>query len=87
MTGHPATFSVAILDALRTALRDESYRLDRQVKVLDPFCGVGTIHRLRGRLVDTTGFELEPEWAREAEKLGLTFEGDALALLLSLIHI
>lgn len=61
---HPAPYSVSILGVLSRLVRDEQRRLGRPVRVLDPFAGVGRIHRLAvpGR-IETVGIELEPEWA------------------------
>lgn len=51
---HPARFSDAILDAIRTLLpRDPG-------GVLDPFCGTGRIHELG---YDSWGVEIRPAWA------------------------
>lgn len=61
---HPAKFSEPILDQLDRLVRAEHRRLGREVWVLDPFAGVGRIHRLhREGRVSTVGVELEPEWA------------------------
>jgi tRNA G10 N-methylase Trm11 len=55
---HPARFTSAHLEVLVDALRGFDW-------VLDPFAGVGTIHRLRRFGHHTIGVELEPEWARQ----------------------
>lgn len=55
---HPAKFSGPILDTIESIL-DE--RLPQQATVLDPFAGVGGIHRLDKW--QTIGVEIEPEWA------------------------
>lgn len=61
---HPAKFSDPIIDTLDRLVRAEAKRLGRAVRVLDPFAGVGRIHRIaRPELVETVGIELEPEWA------------------------
>jgi tRNA G10 N-methylase Trm11 len=67
---HPARFTSAHLGVLIDAL--EGYE-----RVLDPFAGVGTIHRLRQHGHVTVGVELEPEWA--AQHPG-TLMGDARRL-------
>lgn len=69
---HPATFSADILDVIASHV----VGLDR---VLDPFAGVGTIHKLRGLagVRETVGVELEPEWATLDQR---TIVGDATAL-------
>lgn len=66
---HPAKFSDPILDKLAALVTAEARRIrgrvtDRPVTVLDPFAGVGRIHRLaRPGRVRTWGLEIEPEWA------------------------
>lgn len=75
---HPAKFSPAVLDAIEAIVLDEADRLNRVVRVLDPFAGVGRIHRLPA---DTIGVELEPEWARQADERNVV--GDALHLPLA----
>ena len=64
---HPAKFSKAILAVLDTLV-------DPDWLVLDPFAGVGGVHRLGVR---TVGVELEWEWAVESRG---TVVGDALNL-------
>lgn len=71
---HPAKFSEPILDRLAVLLAAEekitrarraaSVTRQSELFVLDPFAGVGRIHRLArpGKIV-TLGLELEPEWA------------------------
>lgn len=78
LTPHPAKFSDVILDAIGVVLQDECDRLGHEVHVLDPFAGVGKIHKLKdpGRIL-TTGVELEPEWA---EQHILTLVGNSLHL-------
>lgn len=71
---HPATFSPLIIDAIATELR-EQWELARQASpgarsllwVLDPFAGVGKIHKIdpTRQWVITKGVELEPEWAEQ----------------------
>lgn len=60
---HPAKYSRPIIDTIRTHLRTllPSGPL-APVRILDPFAGVGGIHELAPEY-DTTGIELEPEWA------------------------
>lgn len=65
---HPAKFSIEVLDAIDVIVPEG-------VTVLDPFAGVGFIHRLKGR--STIGVELEPEWASVHPR---TIQGNALAL-------
>lgn len=66
---HPARFSDPLFEHFRELL--EGHRT-----VLDPFAGTGRIHELRPRW-ETTGVELEPEWANLSEH---TIVGDATAL-------
>lgn len=80
---HPAKFSRPILDELRRLLRAEATRLrelgevdGRRLQVLDPFAGVGRIHELLDEH-DTTGVDLEPEWATQHPR---THCGDATRL-------
>lgn len=66
---HPATFSDSILERMAALLLEEHARHTRHLRVLDPFGGVGKVHRLPGLAgVDATtvAVELEPEWAQVA---------------------
>lgn len=75
---HPARYSPTILDHLGAELAAEAAPLDRPLKVLDPFAGVGMIHVLAETgVIETHGVELEPEWA--AAHLD-TIVGDATRL-------
>ena len=66
---HPAPFSPEILAVLERLVRDEWRAQRRKLTVLDPFAGIGRIHRLADPLrVDTIGVELEPEWAATHER-------------------
>lgn len=67
---HPAVYSQKIIDVMADML--EGYHT-----VLDPFAGTGKIHLLRERGYDTTGIEIETEWA---EMEAGTIVGDATAL-------
>lgn len=63
---HPAKFSQPILDVLERLVRAEvkARALDRPLRVLDPFAGVGRVHKLaRPGQVETVGVEIEEEWA------------------------
>lgn len=64
---HPATFSKAILDRLRSMLAVERDRVGA-IAVLDPFAGVGGVHELAEENVHTYGVELQPEWAAAHER-------------------
>jgi len=72
-TRHPAPFSDAILSVIAEQLREVG--VPRWV--LDPFAGVGGVHRLRelAGVTFTTGIEREAEWAQQHPH---TFCGDAL---------
>lgn len=72
---HPATFSEPVLDVLRS----EMSKVVRPGDVLlDPFAGVGTVHRLAEDLgVRSYGVEIELEWGYRSL---WTFIGDATRL-------
>lgn len=80
---HPAKYSDPLLPVLASLIGAEQRRLGREVRVLDPFAGVGRIHRLAkpGKIV-TVGIELEPEWAGCHPD---TIHGDALMWMRSII--
>jgi DNA modification methylase len=64
LTRHPAKFSDPIIDALRVLVRGEQQAWGEMIHVLDPFAGVGRIHRLyEPGKIETWGIEIEPEWA------------------------
>lgn len=69
---HPAKFSDAVLGEM-------AKRIPNGSAVLDPFAGVGTIHRLwdDDKDIRTFGVEIEPEWAEAHPK---TQVGDATML-------
>jgi SAM-dependent methyltransferase len=73
---HPAKFSKPILDHLSALVAGEAERLKRRPTLLDPFAGVGRIHQL-DKWADTTGVEIEPEWAACHSR---TEVGDALGM-------
>lgn len=74
---HPAKFSAPILAEIRRLLRQEADRVgERRLQVLDPFAGIGRIHELLDEH-DTTGVELEAEWASQHRR---THRGDATNL-------
>lgn len=54
---HPAQYTKSLIPVFATALK--GFRT-----VLDPFAGVGNIHKLREFGYETTGVELQPKWAR-----------------------
>jgi len=76
LTDHPAKFSEPIMERLRRVLVGEQRRLGRPPWVLDPFAGVGRVHRLVPAGT-TIGVEIEPRWAACHRR---TFQGNALAL-------
>lgn len=73
---HPAKYSEPILDVIGKILISEQQRLERRIRVFDPFAGTGLIHRLYefGKIL-TFGYELEPEWASYHDR---TMVGDSL---------
>lgn len=73
-TPHPAKFSTEVLVVLDEVL-DKYLPLGRTI--LDPFAGVGGIHKLGAEdRYRTYAVEIEPEWAEQAERLGPTWCGD-----------
>lgn len=69
---HPARYSKELVPVFAEILRAHQVG----AKVLDPFAGSGRIHDLYPEF-DTTGIELEPEWANLHERTQL---GNALDL-------
>lgn len=69
---HPAPFSEPVLDFIAGL-----GVLPRSGILLDPFAGVGRVHRLGGTSLFTVGIEIEPEWAVAHPR---TLLGDATAL-------
>ncbi|MHB1710662.1 MAG: TRM11 family methyltransferase [Acidimicrobiales bacterium] len=87
---HPARFSDPILIAIAPVIDSEVARLGRSLRLLDPFAGIGGVHKLaRGsdddrldlygtdQSIVTIGVELEPEWAGQHAR---NVVGDATAL-------
>lgn len=70
---HPAKFSGPVLDTIRCLLDDWAVT----GRVLDPYSGVGWIHRLSTIERPTFGVELEPEWAANQGHAGRTVQSDA----------
>jgi hypothetical protein len=61
---HPAKFSEHVVSSLARLVRAEQLRVGQPLRVLDPFAGVGRVHRLaRPGRVETVGVEIESEWA------------------------
>ena len=73
---HPSKFREVHLTIIRSLLSQVS--LPTPTTILDPFAGVGKIHKLRDYGYITYGVEIEPEWAAESE---FTFVGDSTRLL------
>lgn len=68
---HPAPFSQEILDLVQFR------QLLPKGRILDPFAGIGRVHRLCDDDHDTVGVEIEPEWADAHPR---TIKGNALSL-------
>lgn len=75
---HPAKYSAPIMTELRAALAHWAPTSPLfPVTVLDPFAGLGGIHQLVPFGYDTTGVEIEADWARCHPR---TICGDSTAL-------
>lgn len=74
MVAHPAKFSEPIIEHIARTL---PLFLPPPAYVLDPFAGVGGVHRLEHLGYQTWGVEIEPEWASQHI---MTIVGDATAL-------
>lgn len=72
VTPHPAKFSDSIMEVIADIIPGRE-----QLRVLDPFAGVGRVHELATETVDTWGVEIEPEWATMHPR---TIVGDATRL-------
>lgn len=82
---HPAKFSETLLPVFASLVKAEQRRLGRPVRILDPFAGVGRVHRLAiPDLVETVGIELEPEWAGCHPD---TIQGDSLEWMRALVAV
>lgn len=71
---HPAKFSPEIVAALTLRL---PACVPPPARLLDPFAGVGTVHKLAERGYETVGVEIEPEWAQQHPD---TIRGDSRSL-------
>lgn len=70
---HPAKFSAPILTRIvRTLEHIVEDSPTRPLLVVDPFGGVGGIHRIVVAGISTLAIEIEWEWAEESAKLGPT---------------
>jgi len=65
ITSHPAKFSNSVLAAASPWISEESSRLGRSLRILDPFAGVGKVHTFQDQGHETVGIELEPEWGSQ----------------------
>ena len=74
---HPAKFSPEVMAALEGELRRELIAGSGAI-VLDPFAGVGLVHRLALLGLETWGVEIEAPWAACHER---TVHGDAAVVL------
>lgn len=80
---HPAKWSDNVLDEVYKQIKSAKRARAKAggsgpMRVLDPFAGVGKIHRLMDLgYCETVGIEIEPEWACGDSR---TLVGDALAL-------
>lgn len=70
---HPAPYTPGLLPIFSELLKMRFCHT-----VLDPFAGTGRIHQLRADGFETTGVEIEPEWAEMSEG---TITGDSTNLL------
>lgn len=73
---HPAKFSGAVLETMKTLF--DHWALTG--RVLDPYAGVGWIHRLSTIDRPTFAVELEQPWARSHGHAGRTIQADAARL-------
>lgn len=72
---HPSKYSKKIYRYIEEQVAVLAPQFEHQpVRILDPMAGVGTIHQLARPGIETTGLEIEPEWA---EQHPATIEGDA----------
>lgn len=77
---HPAKFSPPIMAEIRLALTAHAPTSPLfPVTVLDPFAGPGGVHQLVEYGYDTTGIEIEADWARAHPR---TICGDSTAMAL-----
>ena len=77
---HPAVFPDEVIELAREAIADMTIDHGPPLTVLDPFAGVGGVHKLGdddGNVVRTFGVELMPKWAATHER---TMVGDATHL-------
>lgn len=68
---HPAPFPAKLIDRIRPLLHRHGDPALADARLLDPFAGVGAVTEL-GATWDYHGCEIEPEWARQAERKGMS---------------
>jgi SAM-dependent methyltransferase len=59
---HPAPFPDAVIELAREAIVSPTAQWS-ELRVLDPFAGVGGVHKLASPYIHTVGVELMPKWA------------------------
>lgn len=78
---HPAKFSSSVLTELGYMLAEWAHgTTDDPTLVLDPWSGIGRIHRIAGLAYVTFAVELEPLWAENHGHAGRTVRGTARRL-------
>lgn len=77
MTKHPAPFSREVTSTIFAWLDSVNF----SGSIVDPFAGIGGIHRLNTPARPTLGIEIEPEWA-EAHARTIVGDSTGLALVL-----
>lgn len=76
---HPAKFSPAIMTEIRASIAHWAPTSPLfPVTVLDPFAGPGGVHQLAGDGYETTGLEIEADWAAGHDR---TICGDSTAMV------
>ena len=81
LTPHPAKYSAGVIIDIVDMLGPYRTRLRQSAGILDPFAGIGGVHTIGDALgVRSTGFEIEPEWARQHPRTKIT---DVLTLPLT----
>lgn len=91
---HPAPYTPVIIEKFSRIIREYAAAM-KTARVLDPFAGIGGIHKLSSFLsssdvhVQTYGIELEPNWASAHERtrvgsaLGLPYEDDSFDFIMT----
>jgi len=68
--GHPAPFPAKVLNPIRALMSKYGDPDLAEGRLLDPFCGVGTVVQL-GPPWECFGCEIEREWAAQAQDVGV----------------